>query len=194
MVGDGADLHLGGVVTALDGEFAQQRIHARLHLLGLVVLDMIVAEQVQQPVDEHEAAFIGGFVAKARRLARNDLGREDDIAELENLVHRDILVKGGIALKREHVGGAVDVAPLAVEVVHLVLVHIGERDLDITLHALGGEHVRSDRADLVLGQQRVEVRVVTDEHGHVHHPFPCDGPSPRPCHWHRTLQFVPVPH
>ena len=164
MVGDGADLHLGRVVAALDGQLAQKRVFARLHLLGLVVLDMVVAEQVQQPVDEHEAAFIGGIVTKARRLACDDLGREDDVAELEGLVQRDILVKGGIALKREHVGGAVDVAPLAVEVVHLILVHIGERDLDIALHTLGGEDVHGNRADLVLGQQRVEVRVVTDEH------------------------------
>ena len=44
--------------------------------------------------------------------------------QLEDLVQRDILVKGGIALEREDVGGAIDVAPLAVELVPVSYTHL----------------------------------------------------------------------
>ena len=45
-----------------------------------------------------------------RGLTGNNLRGQDNIAELERLIGGNVIVKGRIALKREHIGGAVDTA------------------------------------------------------------------------------------
>ena len=136
-------------------------------------------QQVQQAVHEHETALVRGAVAKAGRLADDHLGRQDDVAQLHDLIHGDILVKRRVALEGQDVGGAVDAAPFAVELVHLVLIDIGERDLDLARNALGREDVRRYGTHLVLLDERGQLGVVTDEHGHGAPPFrPWRGRSP----------------
>lgn len=56
---------------------------------------------------EHQSALIGRAVAKAGGLAGNNLRSQDNIAELERLVGGNVLVKGRVAFKREHVGRAI---------------------------------------------------------------------------------------
>ena len=85
---------------------------------------MVIPQQVQHAMNEHQTALVGRAIAKAGGLTGNDLRGQDDIAELERLVGGNILVKGRVAFKREDIGGAVDTAPLVVELVHLVLIDI----------------------------------------------------------------------
>ncbi len=89
---------------------------------------------------EHQAALIGRAIAKAGGLTGNDLRSQDNIAELERLVGGNVLVKGRVAFKREHIGGAIDATPLMVELVHLVLIDIRKGNLNFTLNTLGGKH------------------------------------------------------
>ena len=140
MIGNGADVDEFGVLSTLKRQVAQDGILACLHDLGLIVLDVVVTQQVQHSVHEHQSALIGGAVAKAGGLAGNDLRGQDNIAELERLVGGNVLVKGRVAFKREHVGRAIDATPLKVELVHLVLIDIRKGNLDLTLNTLGVKH------------------------------------------------------
>ena len=113
---------------------------------------------------EHQAALVGRAIAKAGGLTGNDLRGQDDIAELERLVGGNILVKGRVAFKREHIGGAVDATPLVVELVHLVLVDIRKGNLDSTFNALGGKHNLADVLHLLRVEQRIELGIVADQY------------------------------
>ena len=113
---------------------------------------------------EHQTTLVSGAIAKTGGLTGNNLRGQDDIAELERLVGGNIIVKGRIALKREHIGGAVDTAPLVVELVHLVLVDIRKGNLDFTLNALGGKHNLADVLHLLRVEQRIELGIVADQY------------------------------
>ena len=89
---------------------------------------------------------------------------QDDIAKLKRLVGGNILVKGRVAFKREDIGGAVDTAPLVVELVHLVLVDIRKGNLDFTLNAFGGKHDLADVFYLLRVEQRIELGIVADQY------------------------------
>ena len=145
-------------------QVAQDGVLACLHDLGLIVLDMVVTQQVQHAVHEHQSALIGGAVAKAGRLAGNDLRGQDDIAELERLVGGNVLVKGRVTFKREHVGGAIDATPLEIKLVHLVLIDIRKGNLDLTLNTLGGKHNSADVLHLLGIEQRIELGIVADQY------------------------------
>ena len=125
---------------------------------------MVIPQQVQHAVYEHQAALVGRAIAKAGGLTGNDLRGQDDIAELERLVGGNILVKGRVAFKREHIGGAVDATPLVVELVHLVLVDIRKGNLDFTFNALGGKHNLADVLHFLRVEQRIELGIVADQY------------------------------
>ena len=125
---------------------------------------MVIAQQVQHAVNEHQTALVSGAIAKTGGLTGNDLRGQDDIAELERLIGGNVIVKGRIALKREHIGGAVDTAPFVVELVHLVLVDIRKGNLDFTLNALGGKHNLADVLHLLRVEQRIELGIVADQY------------------------------
>lgn len=93
VVSDGTDLDVVGVLSPHDGELAQQRVLAGLHNLSRIILDMVIAQQVQKAVHKHEAALVGWRVAKPGCLALNHLGRQDDIAKLDELIGRKLIVK-----------------------------------------------------------------------------------------------------
>ena len=164
VVGDGADVDQLRVLAALERQIAQNGVFAGLHNLGLIVLDMVIPQQVQHAVYEHQSALIGGTIAKTGGLTGNNLRGQDNIAELERLIGGNVIVKGRIALKREHIGGAVDTAPLVVELVHLVLVDIRKGNLDFTLNALGGKHNLADVLHLLGIEQRIELGIVADQY------------------------------
>ena len=153
-----------GVLAALERQIAQDGVLAGLHDLGLVVLNVVIAQQVQHAMHEHQAALVGRAIAKAGGLTGNDLRGQDDIAELERLVGGNILIKGRVAFKREDIGGAVDTAPLVVELVHLVLIDIRKGNLDFTLNALGGKHNLADVLYLLRVEQRIELGIVADQY------------------------------
>ena len=125
---------------------------------------MVIPQQVQHAMHEHQAALVGRAIAKAGGLTGNDLRGQDDIAELERLVGGNILVKGRVAFKREDIGGAVDTAPLVVELVHLVLIDIRKGNLDFTLNAFGGKHDLADVLYLLRVEQRIELGIVADQY------------------------------
>ena len=113
---------------------------------------------------EHQTALVGRAIAKAGGLTDNDLRGQDDIAELKRLVGGNVIVKGRIALKREHIGSAVDTAPLVVELMHLVLIDIRKGNLDFTLNALGSKHDLADVLHLLRVEQRIELGIVADQY------------------------------
>ena len=113
---------------------------------------------------KHQPALVGGTVTKTGSLVSDNLRRQDNIAELDRLVGGNVLVKGRVALKREHIGGTVDTAPLMVELVHLVLVDIRKGNLDFTLNVLGGKHELADVLHLRRIEQRIELGIVADQY------------------------------
>ena len=125
---------------------------------------MVIPQQVQHAVYEHQAALVGRAIAKAGGLAGNNLRGQDNIAELQGLVSGNILIKGRVAFKREDVGGTVDTAPLVVKLVHLVLIDIRKRNLDFTLNALGSKHDLADVLYLLRVEQRIELGIVADQY------------------------------
>ena len=110
-------------------------------------------------------------VAKFRGLACYHLGCQDDITELERLIKRNILVKGGIAFKRQHIRGLIYAAPLMIETVHLLFVDKGKGYLDLAGDSLRLENKMNDVFDLGSIEQLLELCIVTDEHAHEHSPF-----------------------
>ena len=113
---------------------------------------------------EHQTALVSGAIAKTGGLTGNNLRGQDNIAELERLIGGNVIVEGRIALKRKHIGGAVDTAPLVVELVHLVLVDIRKGNLDSTFNALGGKHNLADVLHLLRVEQRIELGIVADQY------------------------------
>ena len=87
------------------GESAGQDVVLEgLHGLGRLVVEVVVAKQVQKAVDEQQPALVGEGGPEALGLG-GDVGRsEHDVAELAGLVRREVGVVGALALEAHDVG------------------------------------------------------------------------------------------
>ena len=131
---------------------------ARLHDLGLVVFDVIVAAQVQKAMDEKDAqlAFEGG--AELLGLPLGDVDRDDHVSELEGHPRDFIalsahLIVESVAFERKNVSGTGLSAEFPVETGHLIVVtgDLTQRDLPGSRSGLAdAERVLGDIDDVSL--------------------------------------------
>ena len=96
--------------------------------LGLGLVKVVMAQEVKQAMHEQQAELVGLGGAKGRGLPGDVGGREHDVTELAGLAGRERGVVRALALEADHVRGAVDAAPLQVELAHALLPHQGEGD------------------------------------------------------------------
>ena len=78
-----------------------------------------------------------------------DIGRYDDVAQLERLVgkHRHVVVEA-VAFEREHVGRPVDIAPFAVQLVNGLVCHEADRSLGRVRLPLALDHEAREAFDV----------------------------------------------
>ena len=139
------------VERAVRGDEAEKLVLPGLHRNGLRLVEMVVAEQVQQAVDEQQATLVRLGGPEGRGLTGDVGGREHDVAKLAGLAGGEGRVVGPLALERDHVRRAVDAAPLEVDLAHAPLAHQGDGDHARTRHALVLEDLGSTNGTLVNG-------------------------------------------
>ena len=77
---------------------------------GLVIFEVIIAQKMQESVDDKMGKMIGKFDPQIRRFALNGLAREGDVANQPGKRRKRLDLR-----ETEDVGGLVDLPPVAVE-------------------------------------------------------------------------------
>ena len=159
------------------GPCAEQLALARLHLFGLVVVDVVVAHQVQKAVDEQEAHLRLEGVPERGALTLCDVGRDDDVSELEGHVIRSVgdrvePVVEPVAFEGENVGRPRLAAELLVELSHARVIDERERHLGSSRRLLALE---DEQGELLQGKPGEAFLAVGDVDQDLHGsltPFP----------------------
>ena len=121
-----------------------------------------MAEQVQQAVDEQQAALVGLGGPEGRGLPGDVGGREHDVTELAGLAGGEGRVVGSLALERDHVRRAVDPAPLGVELADAPLPHERDGHHAGATGALLLEHAVADGGDLLVAERAGDALLADD--------------------------------
>ena len=105
------------------------------HLLLLLGLGVVEAEQVQEAVRREQQQLVHRGVPGGLRLRLGDLRAQHDVAEQPG-GRRLVLGAGAQLVHREaqHVGGAGLVHPLHVQLLHRALVDEHDRELGVGVH------------------------------------------------------------
>ena len=119
--------------------------------LGLLVHDVIVAAQVQKPVNDEQRHFLLEGVAELGALTRRDVGRDDDVAQFVDRAARPVgggdVVVDVVAFEGEHVGGSFHAAEALVQLGHGRIVHKADGDLRVDGLPLALEHEQGQVAN-----------------------------------------------
>ena len=144
----------------------QQRGLQAEHLLVLVGLGVVVAEQVQDPVHGQQVHLVPRAVAGLGGLPLRDRGAEHQVAE-DALLGLLVDQAGAQLVHREgqHVGGALLLHPLLVELGDGRLVHELDAQLGLRVHAHLVHH--EARQPGQLGYVELGTRLVEDLDAHA---------------------------
>src|SRR5690625_2191141 len=139
-------------MSALGEEGEEELALEREHLVLLLRLGVVEAEQVEDAVRGEEEQLLGGAVTGGLGLGGGDLRAEHDVAEhaLDRRLPRDA---GAQLVHREgqDVGGARLVHPLLVELAHDVGRDEEDRQLGLRVDVELFEDVAGQRRELLLG-------------------------------------------
>ena len=137
------------------------------HLLLLLGLHVVVAEQVQDAVGGQQHQLVVHRVAGGARLPDGDRRAEDDVAE-QRRTGLGVVGPGGVQLvhrEGEHVGRALLAHPPLVQAAHVVDVDAQHRQLGHRVDLHLAEHEPADAGQLGLVDR--DLRLVGDLDGHA---------------------------
>jgi hypothetical protein len=103
---------------------SKELIFSSLHALCLIVLYVVVTKQMEQTMYEKKAALVFDRPSHTVSLVTNIVRRKDNIAELTDLIVREIWVIGSLTLKRYNICRAILIAPVRIELTDMLICNI----------------------------------------------------------------------